>query len=223
MVKEAPGTEINSNQIVQAHCILTAGDLSIWDTRNEDKPFKFKYKVDKMIPGFDEAISYMSVGDRFVFTMPPELGYGAKGSAPSIPENATLTFDIEILGAMDPKIGISDIAIKAFHQQDLETAISEIKTLYEIDAEAYDFGETQYVILASRLRQENNFEAYLAVLELTISVHPESADAFNRLARVYSDLDRGEEALEVLNRAVEINGGNSQTQLMQAEFKSPSQ
>ena len=220
-ITEATGPEVSSNQIVHAQCILTIGDTIIWNTRQDNQPFEFKYKVDQMIPGFDEAISLMSKGDRYVFTVPAGLGYGSKGSGPTIPPNSTLIFDIEIIEALDSKPGISEFVIGLFIEKGVDEAIAEIKSLNELQPESYDFSEAQYVLLARQLRQEKNFEAYLAVLELTVEVHTNSADAFNRLARVYSDLGRSEEALKVLDMAVEINGGNSQTHLMQVEFQSP--
>jgi len=56
------------------------------------------FKMGQLIPGWNEALQSMKVGGKRRIVVPPNLGYGAKGSPPNIPPNATLTFEIELLG-----------------------------------------------------------------------------------------------------------------------------
>jgi FKBP-type peptidyl-prolyl cis-trans isomerase FkpA len=61
------------------------------------QPFAFTIGQGQVIGGWDAGVATMRVGDKVRLTIPPELGYGARGAGGVIPPNATLVFEIELL------------------------------------------------------------------------------------------------------------------------------
>ncbi|KAG2312232.1 hypothetical protein Bca52824_023789 [Brassica carinata] len=99
LVKEGEGFETPENaDEVEVHYTVSLLDGTKFDSsRDRGTPFKFTLGQGQVIKGWDIGIKTMKKGENAVFTIPSALAYGESGSPPTIPANATLQFDVELL------------------------------------------------------------------------------------------------------------------------------
>lgn len=96
---EGKGDAAKSGQNVTVHYVGTLENGNKFDSsRDKGQPFTFQIGGAQVIPGWDEGVAGMKIGERRKLIVPPALGYGVNGKGP-IPPNATLIFEVELLGA----------------------------------------------------------------------------------------------------------------------------
>jgi FKBP-type peptidyl-prolyl cis-trans isomerase FkpA len=93
------GAEAVAGNFVSVHYTGWLTNGSKFDSsKDRDEPFEFPLAQRNVIAGWDEGVQGMKVGGTRKLTIPPQLGYGTRGAGGVIPPNATLVFEVELLG-----------------------------------------------------------------------------------------------------------------------------
>ena len=96
---QGDGAEAVAGMRVTVHYTGWLEDGAKFDSsRDRDDPFSFPLGGGRVIRGWDEGVAGMKVGGRRRLTIPSSLGYGSAGAGGVIPPNATLVFEVELLG-----------------------------------------------------------------------------------------------------------------------------
>jgi len=105
ITQKGSGTEAANGMSVSVHYTGKLTDGTKFDSSlDRGTPFTFTLGQGSVIKGWDQGVLGMMVGEKRTLTIPSELGYGSAGAGASIPPNATLVFDIELLDVQIPVV-----------------------------------------------------------------------------------------------------------------------
>lgn len=98
-IKIGTGAEAKAGNTVSVNYLGTLTNGTKFDSSyDRGQPFSFVLGTGHVIPGWDQGVASMKVGGKRKLTIPPSLAYGATGVPGAIPPNATLIFEVELLG-----------------------------------------------------------------------------------------------------------------------------
>ncbi len=100
-ITEGAGTSPGPDDTVVVHYHGTLRDGSVFDS-SVDRGTPAEFPVGRVIPCWTQALQTLKVGGKYKLTCPAEIAYGDRGSAPSIPPGATLTFEVELIEVKAP-------------------------------------------------------------------------------------------------------------------------
>ena len=98
ILKKGDGNKAAKGNTVSVHYEGSLTNGQVFDSSYQrNQPIDFQLGIGQVIPGWDEGISLLNVGDKARFVIPSELGYGSAGAGGVIPPNATLVFDVVLM------------------------------------------------------------------------------------------------------------------------------
>lgn len=98
IIQNGDGQKAEKGKTVSVHYKGQLPDGTVFDSSyKRNQPIDFPLGMGQVIPGWDEGILLLKVGDKARFVIPSELAYGSRGAGGVIPPNATLIFDVELM------------------------------------------------------------------------------------------------------------------------------
>ncbi len=99
ILQKGTGKQAEKGKTVSVHYKGQLADGTVFDSSYKRKqPLEFPVGVGQVIPGWDEGIQLLQVGDKARLVIPSDLGYGSRGAGGVIPPDAILIFDVELMG-----------------------------------------------------------------------------------------------------------------------------
>lgn len=99
IIQKGEGKQAKKNDVVSVHYKGQLADGTVFDSSyKRNDPIEFTLGIGQVIPGWDEGIGLLHVGEKARFVIPSALAYGSRGAGGVIPPNANLIFDVELVG-----------------------------------------------------------------------------------------------------------------------------
>lgn len=203
--KKGAGVHAELNKLVQVHYIGSFMDGKVFDSsRERGKPIEFILGTGRVIPGWEEGIALMNVGDRYKLIIPSDLAYGKNGSG-EIPPDATLIFDVELIGVSTPIIDISDVLIEYVINDSIQVAVNKYHELKKDHYDEYNFKDSLLKYVANQLLQGGKIDQAIELFKLNAESFPELSNSFDCLGEAYMKKGDKMESKKYFEKSISID------------------
>lgn len=211
--KRSKGARPKNGQIVLVHYTGTLTDGTTFDdSRKRGEPFAFALGKGQVIKGWDEGIAMLRVGERARLIIPAELGYGERGAGNGrIPPNATLIFDVELMGTAGKSLGTSLFLIAKSKDGKAARAFFNVqkrkgfKGYYVSES---DINSAGYRMMRTMQEDADALDAAIALFEINVELYPKSANVYDSLGEAYMNANRTAEAIANYRKSLELDPTN---------------
>lgn len=221
VIKKGKGKKSETGKIAEVHYTgWLLGGKKFDSSRDRGEPFEFTLGAKQVIAGWDEGVALMKIGDEFRLILPPNLAYGERGAGEIIPPNATLVFDVELLGVSKPKKSIVDTLMSIIVDKNIDKAIDTYWTLYSDYEDRYNFKESQLNILGYQLLQVGLNKEAIKIFKLNVEQFPESSNVYDSLGEGYMIAGDNKNAIKNYEKSLKLNPANDNAKKMLEQLKS---
>lgn len=194
---DAEGPPPNGNE-VSAHYTGRLLDGTKFDSSvDRGQPFKFTIGSGQVIKGWDQGFASMKIGEKALLKCKPEYAYGASGSPPKIPANATLEFEVELLGFQEkPKEKWQMTTTERLeYAQKLKTQGTEL------------FSQQQYTAAILKYEEAANFAVGEGISgnDVPTEEQPMYVSCWSNAAMCHMKEQQWSEAVQACNQVLEID------------------
>ncbi len=210
VIKRTGGAAAQPGKAVEVHYsgYLLSGK-KFDSSRDRNEPFEFVLGQGLVIKGWEEGIALMAVGDQLRLIIPPELAYGERGAGAVIPPNATLIFDVELMGVGEPRMSISDVLMGVLFEKGIQSAVGEYHRLKKEEPDAYNFKESQLNMLGYQLMQVGRTADAIEIFKLNAEAYPQSGNCYDSLGEAYLLNGQKDQARINYKKAVDLDPKNT--------------
>ena len=218
IIKKGTGRKAQQGEFILAHYTGTLTDGTVFDSsRERDQFFVFQLGKRQVIKGWDEGFALLNVGDRAVFIIPPELGYGARGAGGDIPPYATLIFDVELVDVKTETL--ASVLAGEFENNGRDRAIEKFRELKQKQYGDLYVNEDDINRLGYMFLQKGKVDDAIVAFQINVEAFPDSFNAYDSLGEAYKAAGQKELSIKNYEHSLKLNPDNENARIILKELR----